>query len=275
MGRAVLGVLRLLTVRAPVLIAIDDAQWLDAASPDALAFALRRLDGVRLGLLATWRAADSRLPLRLDEVIPSTRWHRLALGPLHPDELGELLDQRFPRPPRRSLRARVIAVAAGNPLYAVELMAAHLASETPVDDSLKLPPRLEELLAGRLERLPQQAAEPLAAAASLATPTVALVEAALGAEAGAGLAYALDEGVLQVSEGRLRFSHPLLAVAALNRVAPSVRRALHGRLAVSVADEEERGRHLVLFAARTSSVPGLPRATTEAPRMAESERSAS
>jgi len=80
---------------------------------------------------------------------------------------------------------------------------------------------------------------------------------------------------LQVSEGRLRFSHPLLAVAALNRVAPSVRRALHGRLAVSVADEEERGRHLVLFAARTSSVPGLPRATTEAPRMAESERSAS
>jgi hypothetical protein len=142
----------------------------------------------------------------------------------------------------------VIAVAAGNPLYAVELMAAQLASETPVDDSLQLPPRLEELLAGRLERLPQQAAEPLAAAASLATPTVALVVAALGAEAGAGLAYALDEGVLQVSEGRLRFSHPLLAVAALNRVAPSVRRALHGRLAVSVADDEERGRHLVLSA---------------------------
>ena len=45
-GRAVVGVLRLLADQAPVLIAIDDAQWLDAASARALAFALRRLDGV-------------------------------------------------------------------------------------------------------------------------------------------------------------------------------------------------------------------------------------
>jgi len=247
-GRGVLGVLRLLAVQAPLLLAIDDAQWLDAASARALAFALRRLDGIRLGLLATSRATDGRPPLGLDEVMSPARWHRLVLGPLRPDDLGELLDQRFPRPARRSLRSRVITVAAGNPLYATELMAAHLMSETSVDNSLKLPPRLEELLAGRLERLPQRAAEPLAAVASLAAPTVALVVAALGADANVGLAYALDENVLQVSEGRLRFSHPLLAVASLNRLAPSVRRALHGRLAVSVADDEERGRHLVLSA---------------------------
>jgi AAA ATPase-like protein len=247
-GRAVVGVLRLLVGQAPVLIAIDDAQWLDAASAGALAFALRRLDGVRLGLLATWRATDGRPPLGPDEVMPAARWHRLVLGPLHEDDLGELLDQRFPRPPRRSLRSRVIAVAAGNPLYAIELMAAHGTSVTSVEDSLKLPPRLEELLAGRLERLPDEAAEPLAAVASLAAPTVALVVAALGADARAGLAYALDDNILQVSEGRLQFSHPLLAVAALDRLAPSVRRALHGRLAASVADDEERGRHLVLSA---------------------------
>jgi len=247
-GRAVVGVLRRLAVQAPVLIAIDDAQWLDAASAGALAFALRRLDGVRLGLLATCRATGGRPPLGLDEVMPAGQWHRLVLGPLHPDDLGELLNQRFPRLPRRSLRSRVVAAAAGNPLYAVELTAAHLTSVTSVEDWLTLPPRLEELLAGRLERLPQGAAEPLAAVASLAAPTVALVVAALGADARAGLAYALDEGVLQVSEGRLRFAHPLLAVAALNRVAPSVRRALHERLAASVADDEERGRHLVLSA---------------------------
>jgi len=219
-GRAVVEVLRLLAAQAPVLIAIDDAQWLDAASAGALAFALRRMDGVRLGLLATCRAADGRPPLGLDEVMPAGRWRRLVLGPLHPDDLEELLDQRFPGPLRRSLRSRVIAGAAGNPLYAVELMAAHLTSETSVDDSLNLPPRLEELLAGRLERLPQQAAEPLAAVASLAAPTVALVAAALGADARVGLAYALDDNILQVSEGRLRFSHPLLAVAALNRLGP-------------------------------------------------------
>jgi hypothetical protein len=190
-GRAVAGVLRLLAGQAPLLIAIDDAQWLDAASAGALAFALRRLDGVRLGLLATWRATDGRPPPGPGEVMPA-RWHRLVLGPLHPDDLGGLVDQRFPRPARRSPRARVIAVAAGNRLSAIELMAAHLTAEASVEDSLKLPPRLEELLAGRLERLPQQAAEPLAAVASLATPAVALVAAALGADARAGLAAGAD-----------------------------------------------------------------------------------
>jgi hypothetical protein len=86
----------------------------------------------------------------------------------------------------------VIAVAAGNPLYAIELTAVHLTSVTSVEDWLTLPPRLEELLAGRLERLPQGAAEPLAAVAGLAAPTVALVVAALGADARAGLASAPD-----------------------------------------------------------------------------------
>jgi predicted ATPase len=247
-GRAVLEVLRLWAMDAPVLVAIDDAQWLDAATARAVTFAVRRLDGVPIGVLATWRTTDGPPPLRLDELIAPARRHRLVVGPLLSHDLGELLDHRFPDPVSPALRSRVLAAAAGNPLYAIELVAEHLASDRSLEDLLTLPARLEELLAGRLDRLPEAAAEPLAAVASLAAPTVASVVGALGADAQAGLAHAMDEHVLRVSEGRLWFSHPLLGVAAVNRLAPSARRALHRRLAAAVSSEEERGRHLVLSA---------------------------
>src|SRR5262249_50813356 len=116
------------------------------------------------------------------------------------------------------------------------------------EDSLSVPARLEELLTDRLERLPQHTVEPLAAAASLAAPTVALATVALGAEATADLDCALDAGVLRVEEGRLWFSHPLLGMVARDRVPPSARRSLHARLVGAVTDEEEHARHLVLAA---------------------------
>jgi predicted ATPase len=154
-GRAVLAVVRLLAAETPVLIAVDDAQWLDSASASALAFAVRRLAGARVGLLATWRASEGLPPLQLQDAMPPARQHRLVVGPLHPNDLAELVDQRFPGTAPRTMRSRVITAAAGNTLYAIELVAAHLTSDRSVEDSLTLPTRLEELLAARLERLPQ------------------------------------------------------------------------------------------------------------------------
>ena len=85
--------------------------------------------------------------------------------------------------------------------------------------------------------------------ASLAAPTVALIAAVLGEPAKPGLDAAVDAGLLRVEQGRLRFSHPLLGLAASARVAPSARRALHARLAAALTDPEQRARHLVLAAA--------------------------
>src|SRR6266542_3105105 len=166
-GRATLGVLRSLAAATPLLVALDDVQWLDPASARTLTFALRRLEAVPVGVLVTRREPGGPLPLGLDDALPQGRRDRLLVGPLDPDHL-ELL--------------------------------------------------VEELLADRLERLPSDATEPLAAVAGLAAPTVGLIAAVLGEHAKTALDTALDAGVLLVEEGRLRFSHPLFGVAASARL---------------------------------------------------------
>jgi len=243
-GRAVLEALRFLAADLPVLIAIDDIQWLDPASDRALRFALRRLDRVPVNLLVTRRTTDRPLPLGIEE-LTSVRQDRLLVGPMDPTHLARLLEHRFGGPLPRGLVSRVLAAVAGNPLYAVELMAAQRRSDHRPGDPLPVPHRLDELLAERMGQLPARAAEPLAAVASLAAPTVALVTDALGAPARAGLNDAFDADVLRVEEGRLWFTHPLLGVAALARLRPSARHALHVRLAAVCTDAEERAHHLV------------------------------
>jgi DNA-binding CsgD family transcriptional regulator len=247
-GRATLEVVRSLAAATPLLVAIDDVQWLDPASARTLTFVIRRLDAAPVGVLVTRRGPGGPLPLELDDALPEGRRERLLLGPLDPDDLELLVEERLGEPLPRSLRRRVAAAAGGNPLYALELVAAQRQAGHSRGDQLALPARLEELLADRLERLPSEATEPLAAVAALAAPTVGLIMAVLGEQARAALDAALDAGVLLVEEGRLRFSHPLLGVAALARLPPSARRRLHARLAAALADPEERARHLVLTA---------------------------
>jgi DNA-binding CsgD family transcriptional regulator len=247
-GRTALAVLESLAAESPVVVAIDDVQWLDAASVRTLTFAVRRLGALPVGVLVARRGLDGRLPLGLDDGLPPERRERLLLHPLDSDDLELLVEERLAAPLPRALRRRMVAAAGGNPLYALELVAAQRRAGPSGDDLLALPARLEELLADRLEALPPEAVEPLAAVAGVAAPTVDLIASVFGEDAPAGLDAALDAGVLLVEEGRLRFSHPLLAVAASARLAPSARRALHARLAATVSDVEERARHLVLAA---------------------------
>lgn len=247
-GRAVLEVLQLLAADVPVLVAIDDVQWLDPASARTLAFIVRRVADRPVSVLVTRRGTEGPSPLGVDDALPASRRHRLLVGPMDVGDLQMLLDERFPGRLPRTLRSRILAAAAGNPLYATELAGAQVVSDGSTRELLTLSSRLEELLAERLRQLPRVATEPVAAVAAHAAPTVASVTAALGVDAKVGLGCALDARILHVSEGRLWFSHPLLGVAALQQLAPSARRALHARLAVSAADEEERARHLVLSA---------------------------
>jgi DNA-binding CsgD family transcriptional regulator len=247
-GRATLQVLRSLAAGTPLLVAIDDVQWLDPASARTLTFALRRLEAVPVGVLVTRREPGGPLPLGLDDALPQGRRERLLVGPLDPTDLELLVEERLGEPLPRALRPRLAAAAGGNPLYALELGVAQRQSGTVWGDLPPLPARLEELLADRLERLPSEATEPLAVVAGLAAPSVGLVVAVLGEHAKTALDAALDADVLRVEEGRLRFSHPLFGVAARARLAPSAGRALHARLAATLADPEERARHLVLAA---------------------------
>ncbi|MFF5497433.1 AAA family ATPase [Streptomyces aquilus] len=110
---AVLALLLDAAAQRPLLIAVDDAQWLDVGSLDVLAFAARRLDGEAAVLLLA--AREAAVPARFDRDFP-----HLAVGPLDRAAAGRLLDAQ-PQPPTGRMRSRILAQAAGNPLALIEL----------------------------------------------------------------------------------------------------------------------------------------------------------
>ena len=91
-GLALLDVLRMLAEREPVVVALDDLQWLDPSSARVLQIALRRLRDEHVGLLATVRTTpDTTVPVELDRAFPADRLARLPVGPLSLGALHHLL----------------------------------------------------------------------------------------------------------------------------------------------------------------------------------------
>src|SRR4029077_18818732 len=118
-----------------LLVAADDAQWLDRASLDALAFAVRRLESEELVLLAG--ARGNVPPAGFERDFP-----QLLLAPLSLPDAGRLLDTQ-PRPPRGRPREQVLAQAAGNPLALIELakmIAAHRARAARLGEDARRAP---------------------------------------------------------------------------------------------------------------------------------------
>jgi DNA-binding CsgD family transcriptional regulator len=217
---ALVDALRALAGRGPLLVGLDDVQWLDASSAAVLGFALRRVP------VATLVALRDGPPsaLHLEDPVEVT------LGPLSVGALQSLLAAEGAPLSRLQLR-HVHELSGGNPFYALEL-----ARRRPGDP---LPESLRGLVEERLARLSREARQAVAATAALALATPRLVRAV----SGAGLDEALDEGVLAREGDRLRASHPLLAAGALDLLTPEELRALHARLAVLVEDDESRARH--------------------------------
>jgi predicted ATPase len=118
-GLALLNVLRTLSGSGPLLVAIDDTQWLDQPSAAVLAFALRRLVAEPVGVLATVRLTGGEPPPAALEVwLPA---ERLRLGPLNLAAVHELLRTRLGVSPSRPTLVRLHQAAGGNPFFALEL----------------------------------------------------------------------------------------------------------------------------------------------------------
>lgn len=250
---AFLGVLRLLAEDRPVLVAVDDAQWLDAPSAGAIQFALRRLGGEPIGAVAVLRAGSLQEdPLELARALPPDRLRRLRLGAMSPEEIDRLLRSRVePELPRATLR-QVHSLSRGNPFFALEVGLALARSDArPVSGRpLPVPEDLRDLVRDRLRRLPVAAREVAEVAAALSRPTVQLVEAALGGDGrvAAGLERAVQAGLLAVQGDRIHFTHPLFASGVYSEASRERRCGLHTRLAAILTDPEERARHLALGA---------------------------
>jgi DNA-binding CsgD family transcriptional regulator len=273
LGRAaslgLLGVLRVLSQDRELVVAIDDVQWLDPPSADALAFAARRLDQEPIGFLLARRAStDEGFPLRLEAALDASRVMRLPLGPLDLHTLDQLLQARLDRRFLRPTLAELERVSGGNPFFALELGRALAARDVQIAvDALPVPATLHELLRERLAGLSADTRQVVLVVSALSRPTAALVAAAAGkAAAAAGLDGATDAGILEVEGDRIAFTHPLLASVAYAEAPASAGRALHARLAEIVDDPDERARHLALAA--TGPDPHVAAALDDAARRA-------
>jgi DNA-binding CsgD family transcriptional regulator len=251
---AFLSVVEHLAAITPVLLAIDDLQWLDSSSAQVLAYAARRFSG-RVGVLGALRTEPDRCGAAtwLSMPRPDTL-KRIQLGPWSLGALHAVVSERLGRAFSRPVMVRIHAVSGGNPFYALEL--ARAIDERSVPAEIPLSARLFELVHARVGSLGPNVSEALLAAACAAAPTVALVARAIDTEpqrTAALLEVAESKGVIGIDGQRVRFAHPLLAKGVYTDATPAQRRSMHRRLAHIVEEPELQARHQALAA--TSADP--------------------
>jgi DNA-binding CsgD family transcriptional regulator len=241
---AFLSVVDRLAENDPVLLAIDDLQWLDPSTAHVIAYAARRLSGA-VGLLATIRTEpdDSGTASWLHLPRPDAI-QRITLHPLSARALETVVRVELGRPIPRAVMTRIHQMSAGNPFYAVELGRAFVDS---VGETL--PGTLAELVRARIGSLDPAAHEVLLAAACLAASTVELVGAAVAVDHDRLielLEISERHGLIAIEGNRIRFTHPLLASGVYADASATQRREMHRRLAGIVDESELRARHLAM-----------------------------
>jgi DNA-binding CsgD family transcriptional regulator len=224
-----LAVLDLLADRAeerPLICLIDDAQWLDRVSAQAVAFVARRLVAERIVLAVAIREpSDERDFVGLPE---------LTINGLSKADAGRLLDSVIKGPMDPRIRDRIIAETRGNPLALLELprawTTAELADRFARSDPLVS--RIEEGFIRRLSTLPEDTQRLLVTAAAEPFGDATLLwraAAVLGLGPNAGDA-AEAAGLIQFG-ARVRFRHPLVRAAAYRSASTELRQEAHRALA--------------------------------------------
>ena len=234
-----------LVTDSPVLIAIDDLQWLDRSSKDVLAFAARRFKG-GMGLLVTERSdAEGGSSVTWLHLSTPDRIERVRIGPLSIGGLHMLISSRLGRSLPRPTMVRIAETSGGNPFFALELARAIDIESSQVKS--KLPSSLSELMRLRIGQLDRDARKLLLAAASVADPTVELLAQVTGAPV-ESLGDAEAKGIIGIEGNQVRFAHPLLAQSVYTDATAAERRAMHRSLAQTVRVPELRARHMALAA---------------------------
>ena len=264
---AVLAAFRALATRGALLIAIDDAQWADPASRDALAFSVRRLAGLPVRLLIAQRGdiPGEPPPFGLAEAARPIPIERLWLEPLSMGALHQLLRSATHSSFARPTLLRIQELSGGNPFYALELARALVASNTTVRPGLDLPipSSLRGLVRAHLNRVPASTRQLLLTVALSTKPTMDLLEALLGPETRALLEPAIDAGLIGTEGPTVTFDHPLYASTLLAEASADELRAVHAALGHAAAeDPEARARHLAL--ASEGSDAGVARSLARA-----------
>ena len=222
-GAATLSLLSAEGRDTPLLLVIDDAQWIDNASAASLGFALRRLDADDIAVLVGLRSGERG-------GFDATGFALLELARLTPADAVALAAAR--RPVSREQAERIAQASDGNPLAVLELVS----SETSVIDGLvPIPAYVERTFAARVEELP---AETRAALLVAAVDDLGMLDVISRATPLAALGPAEDAGLVRMIEAKLEFRHPLVRSAIYQRATPTERREAHASLAAALPTEE-------------------------------------
>jgi DNA-binding CsgD family transcriptional regulator len=245
-GLAVLSLLSGAAEERPLVCVVDDAQWLDRSSAQALAFVARRLVAEQVGLVFAAREAAEEL-----RGIPDLEVRGLGNGDARA-LLGSVVRFRLDE----QVRDRIVAETRGNPLALSELprglTATQLADGFGLVGAHVLPERIEESFLRRLEALPAETRLLLLVAAAEPVGDPLLVWGAaerLGIDASAA-APAATEGLLAIGE-RVTFRHPLVRSAVYRSASPQERSVVHQALAEvtdAEVDPDRRAWHLAAAA---------------------------
>ncbi|WP_394619505.1 LuxR C-terminal-related transcriptional regulator [Lentzea sp. JNUCC 0626] len=251
-GAATLTLLAELAAEKPVLCVVDDAQWLDRGSSDALLFAARRFQADPVAMLFAVR--ETAVPF------PTPGLAELRLAALPPDEAAALLDERSPGL-TAPMRARVLEEAGGNPLALLELGAARLAAQRegraePAHQVGPLPVtrRVQDSFRAQIAGLPGPCQSILLVAAAdrfAGMDTVLRVARAVGADT-SDLAAAERAGLISVADGELAFRHPLVRAAAYQCATHHQRLAVHRAFAEALTSPDVLDRRTWHLAAATT-----------------------
>ncbi|MBP0455516.1 AAA family ATPase [Kitasatospora sp. RG8] len=267
-GLATLGLLAELASEQPLLCLVDDVQWLDRASLDALLLAARRLQAEGVALVLAVRDAGASGAAGGSGIaglagaaggaadgLPLAGLPELRLAGLPEPAAARLLDARAAVELTGGVRRRLLAEAAGNPLALTELPVT--AGESAVGDTaaapgaLPLTSRLQIAFHGQVTGLPPATQNLLLVAAAEENGDLAVVlaaAAALGVTA-EHLAPAEESGLVHVdTDRRLVFRHPLLRAAILQRAPLQQKLTVHRVIGEALEDGDRRTWHLALAA---------------------------
>jgi DNA-binding CsgD family transcriptional regulator len=248
LGTAVISCLDRFARHGPVVVAIDDFQWLDRATARALELAFRRLRRQPVGILIAMRRDPVEHP-SLARAVQTTRVGTLRLGPLSLASLHHLVQDRFGLSLTRPTLTRLEQASGGNPLLALEIVDAvrRDGRVLSAEEILPAPVDMQHLVATRLASLSPRTYRTVLTCAALGRPRLEELRAALsGQNVDAHVRQAVDAGLIVIEDGRVRFSHPIFASAVYAAAGSAERQRLHGHLSSVARSPEEAARHLAL-----------------------------
>ena len=216
---------------------VDDAQWIDQASADALLFAARRMSGERVLIVTAVRpgpSADRWAPLR----------RRIDLIGLNMSQAQALVGAHASAAPSESVASRLVEATQGNPLALIELAghltAAQLAGHAPLPDPLPLTAGLERAFLEQVRRLPDDVQTLLLVTALDSSGRLDTVLAAAGLlEVDEVALHAAESSSLLDVDGELvRLRHPLVRSTVVAGSSSTQRRRVHLMLSQVLAPQD-------------------------------------